>query len=148
MIRARQRRATIKGRRRKTKKTDETRFGEMVDFLRGFVAELNQLSSEGWAVLVEGPRDSMALLSIGYTGRILTMRSISRRGEALPQLAGVVILTDSDREGRQLTARCAKELRRRDVPFSLDQRRRLLAASKGVFRHVENLIRFSEAMET
>ncbi|TMP99003.1 MAG: hypothetical protein E6K99_06135 [Thaumarchaeota archaeon] len=55
----------------------------------------------------------------------------------------VVIMTDLDREGRRLAARYAKALTHRGLVVSLAQRRRLLAASRGVFRHIENLKRFS-----
>jgi 5S rRNA maturation endonuclease (ribonuclease M5) len=60
--------------------------------------------------------------------------------------AGVIILTDMDREGRRLAAKYVRALSHEGLKTSLLQRKRLLAASKGVFRHVENLSRFADSV--
>jgi 5S rRNA maturation endonuclease (ribonuclease M5) len=115
------------------------------DFVSGFVRDLNQLSEDGWAVLVEGRRDERALRELGYAGRMATVSSFSRSGpRAFGGSARVVILTDLDREGGTLAARFVKKLSHEGLATSLSERRRLKAASKGVFLHVENLRRFSE----
>lgn len=123
---------------------DDRRFIEFLDFLRDFISELNSLSREGDVLLVEGVRDARAMRGVGYRGPIVTISSISK-GDSKSRLAAskrVIILTDLDREGRHLAARYAKSLTHSGLAISLLHRRRLLAASRGIFRHVENLQRF------
>ncbi len=141
MSRAVQRRATSKfppsGR--------DQRYSDFVEFLAAFIDELNALAEEGAAVLVEGQRDSRALSSLGYEGKILTKTSLSSK-QLEPSLRGVnsvVILTDMDREGRSLAARYITFLQTMKIAVSLSQRRRLRRASGGVFLHIENLSRFN-----
>jgi len=143
MIRARQRRATNQG--ENTIAGKERRFDEYADFLNTFVRQLNQMADEGWAVLVEGKRDAEAVRGLGYTGGLATVSSVSRLGaRALAPSKKVVILTDLDREGRILAARFIKLLSHEGIRTSLSERRRLRVASRGAFRHIENLSRFSE----
>lgn len=125
--------------------TPDRRFLEFVDFLRDFIKELNHLSREGEIILVEGERDAKAMRAVGYTGSIVSIASVNNRSSRAKLQASkrVIILTDLDREGRQLAARYAKSLIHGGLDVSLLHRRRLLAASRGVFRHVENLRRFA-----
>jgi len=128
------------------RKGDLERFNSFVEFLNHFVTELNGLSEEGWVLLVEGRRDVIAMESIGYRGRIVTRGSLAKGGIAslADSSAGVIILTDMDREGRQLAAKYVRSLSHEGLRTSLLQRKRLLAASRGVFRHIENLSRFAD----
>jgi len=48
------------------KQNEQKRLAPFVDFLCDLVAELNTLASEGWVVLVEGPRDASAMKGLGY----------------------------------------------------------------------------------
>jgi 5S rRNA maturation endonuclease (ribonuclease M5) len=144
MIRARQRRATNQG--ETTIAAKERKFDEYAEFLNAFVRHLNQMSDEGWAVLVEGKRDADAVRGLGYTGGMATVSSVSRLGaKAFAPANKVVILTDLDREGRTLAARYIKLLSHEGFRTSLSERRRLRVASRGAFRHIENLSRFSDA---
>ncbi len=120
-------------------------FDEFEEFLQTFIGDLNDLSEQGDAVLVEGKRDVNALRKIGYTGRILSISSSSSRESqsVLARARSIVILTDLDSEGRRLAARYTKLLRAKRVDSSLKERKRLSIASKGTFLHVENLRRFS-----
>ncbi len=116
-------------------------FGE---FLDGFVVDLNNLSEDGWSVLVEGPRDARAVRKLGFMGNVVTIASLVKSGN--PVFEGrkrVVILTDLDREGAVLAARYIKRLRHDGFRISLKERMRLKNASHGVFLHVENLSRFA-----
>ena len=123
------------------------RFQRFEEFLPGFVKELNDISSAGGAVLVEGKRDVLALRGLGYSGRmfssnVLAASEASR--QELRETAGlVVILTDLDSEGRRLASRYVKFLATEGLKSSLAQRKRLAAATKGVFLHIENLSRFA-----
>ena len=129
------------------KGTSEERFGSFIVFLAGLVIELNQLSEDGWVLLVEGQRDVRAMRSLGYLGQTVTMSSLVRaRTRNLGGLKRVVVMTDLDREGRRLAARVTKELSHEGLETSLYQRKRLLISSKGTFRQIENLARFAEFM--
>ena len=117
-------------------------FGE---FLSDFVRDLNHRSEDGWALLVEGRRDERAMRELGYVGTMATVSAYSRKGGlAFGRSEGVVILTDLDREGGTLAARFVKRLSHEGFGTSLAERKRLKAASKGVFLHVENLSRFAD----
>ena len=127
---------------------NERRFNAFRVFLTDFVEDLNQLAAEGWVLLVEGKRDKSALRSLGYRGKVLLVASLSRPG--LSSLKGsrrVVILTDLDREGGHLAARFQRRFTHDGVESSLSQRKRLLLASRGVFRHIENLSRFADPFD-
>jgi 5S rRNA maturation endonuclease (ribonuclease M5) len=123
----------------------DKRYLDFIEFLVAFVDELNDLASQGAAVLVEGQRDRRALVDLGYQGRILTRASVSasRVDESLRGVGSVVILTDMDREGRRLTASYTKLFQSLRLRASLAHRRRLSRASHGVFLHIENLARFA-----
>jgi 5S rRNA maturation endonuclease (ribonuclease M5) len=140
MSRAVQRRATSKFR----SSLRDQRYSDIVEFLVGFVDELNVLASEGAAVLVEGQRDSRALSDLGYEGKILTKASLSweRLESSLRGVRTIIILTDMDREGGRLAAKYVTFLHTMRIGISLSQRRRLRRASRGVFLHIENLSRF------
>ncbi|MBI3859712.1 MAG: hypothetical protein HY296_05680 [Thaumarchaeota archaeon] len=144
MIRARQRRATIKLREKLIDK-NARRLQAFGSFVRDFVRDLNHLSEDGWAVMVEGKRDFRALRELGYLGALATIADFTRHGrDAFGESAKVVVLTDLDREGGVLAARHVKKLLHEGVRPSLAERRRLKFASRGVFLHIENLSRFSE----
>jgi 5S rRNA maturation endonuclease (ribonuclease M5) len=113
-------------------------------FLSGFVRDLNNLSEDGWSLLVEGPRDEKALRKLGYSGTLVTVSRLGRNGPtAFGSERKVVVLTDLDREGTVLAARYVKRLRHEGMKTSLSERARLKAASRGVFLHIENLSRFA-----
>jgi 5S rRNA maturation endonuclease (ribonuclease M5) len=114
-------------------------------FVSDFVRDLNQLSEEGWSVLVEGQRDEKALRKLGFRGCLASISSVRRRGMgAFEDSRKVVILTDLDREGAVLASRYLKALTHEGLHTSLAERRRLKHASRGVFLHIENLSRFAE----
>lgn len=115
-------------------------------FLSEFVRYLNDRSEEGWAILVEGQRDSRALRKLGYGGQVVTVSLLGRSGPwALKGAMKVIILTDLDSEGASLASKYAKKLGREGVVTSLSERKWLKAASRGVFLHIENLGRFAKA---
>jgi 5S rRNA maturation endonuclease (ribonuclease M5) len=112
-------------------------------FLIDFIRDLNNSSEDGWSLLVEGPRDEEALRMLGYRGDLLTVSRLGRKGKASGCTGKVIILTDLDREGTVLASNYIKRLNHEGVKVSLRERRRLKAASRGVFLHIENLGRFA-----
>ena len=122
------------------------RYDEFGEFLGGFINDLNNLSEDGWSILVEGPRDARALTRLGCAGNVVTVSSVVRKGNAaFDKDRKIVILTDLDREGAVLAARYIKRLSHDGFKTSLRERQRLKNASHGVFLHVENLSRFARA---
>jgi 5S rRNA maturation endonuclease (ribonuclease M5) len=117
-------------------------------FLSEFAKDLNHKAESGWCLLVEGPRDSKAMRKLGYHGDLATISAVGRSGTGILG-AGmkVIILTDLDREGALLASRFVSRLDHEGFRTSLSERRRLKAASRGVFLHVENLSRFGESDE-
>ena len=130
---------------------EERRFREFATFLRDLVKELNDLSEEGAAVLVEGKRDANALTGLGYSGPLFTVSILTSNAAAREKVrrdvSKMIILTDLDSEGRRLAARYMKFLARQGVRPSLAQRKRLSEASRGTFLHIENLGRFAASEE-
>jgi 5S rRNA maturation endonuclease (ribonuclease M5) len=128
-------------------RASERRYQRFEEFLRGFVRELNAISQEGGAVLVEGRRDVLALRELGYEGPIFSVSILTSSEASREKLRGevkqMVILTDLDSEGARLASRYVKFLNHEGIRPSLGQRRRLGAASRGAFLHVENLRRFA-----
>jgi len=129
----------------------ERRFLEFGEFLGGFVKELNDLSRDGAAVLVEGKRDANALRGLGYSGPLFTIAIMATspvsRQRMRDKVRQMIILTDLDTEGQRLAAKSIKFLSNEGIRPSLAQRKRLSAASRGVFLHIENLSRFSVGEE-
>jgi len=129
----------------------ERRLSQFSEFLRTLVKELNDLSGEGAAVLVEGKRDARALTNLGYTGPLFTIAiltsSLAARERLREDVRQMVILTDLDGEGRRLASRYVKFLAHQGVKPSLAQRKRLSEASRGIFLHIENLGRFAPNVE-
>jgi 5S rRNA maturation endonuclease (ribonuclease M5) len=123
----------------------ERRFEAFKEFLGKFVVELDVASQEGAAVLVEGKRDVRALRLLGYSGDLFTVADLAKTvmRPKLMEHDRVLILTDLDSEGRRLAAKCAKLLPPMGLKPSLAERKRLSAASRGVFLHIENLGRFA-----
>jgi 5S rRNA maturation endonuclease (ribonuclease M5) len=126
---------------------EERRFREFGLFLRDLVKELNDLSEEGAAVLVEGKRDARAMAGLGYSGPVFTVSILTsnaaHREKLRKEVNKMIVLTDLDSEGRRLAARYMKFLSQEGISASLAQRRRLSKASRGVFLHIENLSRFA-----
>lgn len=125
----------------------ERRFEAFASFLADLVKELNDLSDGGAAVLVEGKRDAAALVGLGYSGPLYTVSILTSTAAAREKLRRevrtMIILTDLDSEGRRLASRYVRFLSHEGISPSLDQRRRLSKASRGVFLHIENLRRFT-----
>jgi len=120
-------------------------YDEFDEFLGGFVTDLNNLSEDGWSILVEGPRDAQALRRLGCVGNLVTVSSVVRKGNAVfDKDRKIVIMTDLDREGAVLASRYIKRFSHDGYRTSLRERQRLKNASHGVFLHVENLSRFAE----
>lgn len=113
-----------------------------LDQIRGFVESLN---AQECAVLVEGRRDAAALRSIGYAGDLLVFHSYGgpvRFAEVAASHDRIIMLLDGDRRGRLMTARIVTLLQRK-TRLDLVFRKRLVRATRGRIKFIEELSRYS-----
>jgi 5S rRNA maturation endonuclease (ribonuclease M5) len=106
-------------------------------------------SNSGTVIIVEGRRDKEALRRLGLKGPILCFKS-SRRSLAdfLSDINGnkAIILTDFDREGRELSSRIAEELAYRKIRADHALRERLGALVRQDARTIQDLFGCVERM--
>jgi len=106
-------------------------------------------SSSGTVIIVEGKNDKTALRRLGLTGPIVCFKS---SGKGLADFLGqvhakrVMLLTDFDQEGRDLSARMAKELVHLKIRTDDVVRRQLGALVRQDVRTVEELYGLVEKM--
>ncbi len=112
---------------------------------------LRRSSMEGVPVIVEGRRDEAALRRLAVAGRVLCLKAgRGSRLDFLEQLDGfgrVIVLTDFDREGRELRAWLYGELSRLGVKADDTLWRRVKLLSRADVRSVEELPSFVRALE-
>jgi 5S rRNA maturation endonuclease (ribonuclease M5) len=121
-----------------------------VESVRSFIRKLNDESSNGALVVVEGPRDARALRALGFQGDLTTLSKnggIVRLAGMAAQYRRTILLFDLDQEGRSLTKKAARMLEGKNNAIDLFFRRALVAATKGGIRQVEELGRFTEYVE-
>mgnify|MGYP001025890301 CR=1 FL=1 len=106
-------------------------------------------SNSGTVIIVEGKNDRTALRRLGLTGPIVCFKSL---GESLADFLDhihakrVMLLTDFDREGRDLSVRMAKELVHLSIRTDDVVRRQLGALVRQDVRTVEELYGLVEKM--
>ena len=123
----------------------KARLEKIEKILRRIAAE----SSSGTVIIVEGKNDETALRRLGLTGPIVCFKS---SGKGLADFLGhiqakrVMLLTDFDREGRDLSARMAKELVHLKVRTDDVLRKQLSALVRQDVRTIEGLHGLVEKM--
>lgn len=108
-------------------------------------------SEAGVPVIVEGRRDESALRRLGLKGPIHCLKASGQsRYEFLERLNGsrdIVLLTDFDREGKELTQWLYRELSQRGVRSDFTLWRRFRSLARTEVRSVEELPSFLRALE-
>jgi 2,5-diamino-6-(ribosylamino)-4(3H)-pyrimidinone 5'-phosphate reductase len=104
---------------------------ELIDELRALPA--------GTSILVEGRKDRTALQRLGVEAPIIQIHSPLPFHRKVSGCLELVILTDYDREGRQLARRYEDATRSLGVKPDLEFRRKLRRATLGEVSHVEGL---------
>ncbi len=120
---------------------DAVRRYEMIERV---LQELVEQSGNGAAIVVEGRNDESALRNLGICGVIE-----SPNGQSLMHFADslacnyeyVIVLTDWDRRGNELSLRIAMYLRSRDVTIDTDLRTRLKKLVQKDIKDVQGLKR-------
>ena len=124
------------------RKKDETE--KLLDGLR-------KRSDVGVPIVVEGQRDRDALRRLGVTGTILCLKAAREsRHQFLDKLDGfrdVILMTDFDREGRELRLWLYQELTRRGVKADDLPWRRIRSLARTEMRSIEELPSFLAATD-
>ena len=114
----------------------ETEIAEMKKFM-------NLLNSQkNCAVVVEGKRDSAALVKLGYSGKILEFHRFNgmvKFADSAARYRKLILLLDGDRKGRYLTKKIIELLEHR-TKIDLLFKKKLVSITKGKIRFIEQLI--------
>ena len=114
----------------------ETEIAEM----KKFVNLLN--SQKNCAVVVEGKRDSAALVKLGYSGKILEFHRFNgmiKFADSAAKYRKLILLLDGDREGKYLTKKIIDLLEHR-TKIDLLFKKKLVSITKGKIRFIEQLV--------
>lgn len=101
---------------------------DAVEEIEGIFAQINELTSAGAVVLVEGDDDVRGLKKLGVRGNIMKIsggKSLLNFVEGLCGVGEVIVLTDFDRAGERLARFCSKHLKSLGVVPVTEPRRRL-----------------------
>lgn len=116
------------------------------------IDELRTQSETGVPIIVEGRRDEAALRRLGVTGKVHCLKARGEsRHEFLDRLDGTkeaIVLTDFDREGKELETWLYKELSQRGVKSDLKIWIRMRSLARTEVRSVEELPSFIRALES
>ena len=108
--------------------------------IKKFVNMLN--SQKNCAVVVEGKRDSAALVKLGYSGKILEFHKFNgmiKFADSAAKYSRLILLLDGDRKGKYLTKKIIDLLEHR-TKIDLLFKKKLVSITKGKIRFIEQLI--------
>ena len=108
--------------------------------IKKFVNLLN--SQKDSAIVVEGKRDSAALIKLGYSGKILEFHKFNgmiKFADSAAKYHKIILLLDGDRKGKYLTKKIIELLERR-TKIDLLFKKKLVSITKGKIRFIEQLV--------
>ena len=108
--------------------------------IKKFIDLLN--SEKDGVVIVEGKRDSAALVKLGYSGKILEFHRFNgmvKFADSAARYRKLILLLDGDRKGRYLTKKIIDLLEHR-TKIDLLFKKKLVSITKGKIRFIEQLI--------
>ena len=108
--------------------------------IKKFIDLLN--SQKDSVVVVEGKRDSAALIKLGYSGKILEFHKFNgmiKFADSAAKYRKLILLLDGDRKGRYLTKKIIELLERR-TKIDLLFKKKLVSITKGKIRFIEQLV--------
>lgn len=117
--------------------------------LEDLIASLQDASSQGAAIIVEGMRDELALRSLGIKGPVIMASRRSALGlaeDAARSYSQIIILTDWDEKGEEMAQNIEGHLRSVGSRADLDIRSRLKKLVKKEIKDVESLGFYVERM--
>jgi len=118
-----------------------------MEFPESEIAEIkkfmNMLNSQKDSiVVVEGKRDSAALIKLGYSGKILEFHKFNgmiKFADSAAKYHKIILLLDGDRKGKYLTKKIIELLERR-TKIDLLFKKKLVSITKGKIRFIEQLV--------
>ena len=118
-----------------------------MEFPESEIAEIKKFmnllnSQKDSVVVVEGKRDSAALIKLGYSGKILEFHKFNgmiKFTDSAAKYRKLILLLDGDRKGRYLTKKIIELLERR-TKIDLLFKKKLVSITKGKIRFIEQLI--------
>jgi 5S rRNA maturation endonuclease (ribonuclease M5) len=108
--------------------------------LKKFILQLNEMKDA--VVIVEGKRDSQALIKLGFSGKVLEFykfKGIVNFADSVSKYERLIILFDRDKKGRTLTEKTIQLLQRR-TKIDLSFKRKLQEITKGKIKFIEQLV--------
>ena len=108
--------------------------------IKKFIDLLN--SEKDSIVIVEGKRDSAALVKLGYSGKILEFHrfnGIIKFADSAAKYRKLILLLDGDRKGKYITKKIIGLLERR-TKIDLLFKKKLVSITKGKIRFIEQLV--------
>ena len=108
--------------------------------IKKFIDLLN--SEKDSVVIVEGKRDSAALIKLGYSGKILEFHRFNgmiKFTDFAAKYRKLILLLDGDRKGRYLTKKIIELLKHR-TKIDLLFKKKLVSITKGKIRFIEQLV--------
>ena len=118
-----------------------------MEFPQSEIAEIKKFmdllnSQKDSVVVVEGKRDSAALMKLGYSGKILEFHKFNgmiKFADSAAKYRKIILLLDGDRKGRYLTKKIIELLERR-TKIDLLFKKKLVSITKGKIRFIEQLV--------
>jgi len=118
-----------------------------MEFPESEIAEIEKFinllnSQKNSAVVVEGKRDSAALIKLGYSGKILEFHRFNGMiifAVSAAKYRKLILLLDGDRKGRYLTKKIVELLEHR-TKIDLLFKKKLVSITKGKIRFIEQLV--------
>jgi len=108
--------------------------------IKKFMDLLN--SEKDGVVIVEGKRDSAALVKLGYSGKILEFHRFNgmiKFADSAAKYSRLILLLDGDRKGKYLTKKIIELLEHR-TKIDLLFKKKLVSITKGKIRFIEQLV--------
>ena len=108
--------------------------------IKKFIDLLN--SEKDGVVIVEGKRDSAALVKLGYSGKILEFHRFNgmvKFADSAAKYHKIILLLDGDRKGKYLTKKIIELLEHR-TKIDLLFKKKLVSITKGKIRFIEQLV--------
>ena len=108
--------------------------------LKKFISQLNEMKDA--VVVVEGKRDSQALMKLGFSGKVLEFykfKGMVDFADSVSKYESLIILFDRDKKGRTLTEKTIQLLQRR-TKIDLSFKRKLQEITKGKIKFIEQLV--------
>ena len=118
-----------------------------MEFPESEIAEIKKFmdllsSQKDSVVVVEGKRDSAALIKLGYSGKILEFHKFNgmiKFADSAAKYRKLILLLDGDRKGKYLTKKIIGLLEHR-TKIDLLFKKKLVSITKGKIRFIEQLV--------